>query len=330
MNTSENFVVADIGGTHVRVALSRYSKDGKVSLEQVTVKATKDVDDLAKTIGSFAEECKTSIDAAAVCAAGPICRGDNPEIRLTNQKLSINAADLKTDLGVSQVVLVNDFVAQAAAVPVLDDEHVAWHQHSGELTAPCAVMGPGTGLGAAVWLGDTEVLQGEGGHVALYPADDREAAIFPKLADDSGFVSAEDMLRGPALPTLYRELCELDGYPAAVDSPEEVCALAFQGNQHAVEVLRRFTAALGRVTGDFALSVGGRSVLLAGGIIAGLGTLFDTQLYRYHFTAKGRFSDYMNAIPSATLIHPYPALLGLTALARQSLSVDTNSADERG
>lgn len=320
MNTRQNFVVADIGGTHTRMALTHYLEDGAINLERVTIKATCEVDDLAKVIGMFATDCKISIVAAAVCAAGPMHQDGDPRIQLTNRKLSIGIADVKRELGVRHAVLVNDFVAQAAAVPALGEEHVVWHDRPDTLRAPCAVIGPGTGLGAAVWLGNTEVLQGEGGHVALYPSDDREAAVFPKLADEFGFVSAEDLLRGPALLTLYQELCELDGHPVTIDSPEAVCALALQGDPHATEVLRRFTATLGRVSGDFALCVGGRSILLAGGIVTGLGTLFDARLYRHHLTAKGRFSDYMKAIPSATLVHPYPALLGLTALARKSLS----------
>lgn len=318
MKTVRNFIVADIGGTHIRMALAHYRKDGLIDLEHVTMKATREVNDLAKVIGTFGRDCNASIDAVAVCAAGPIHRDENPRIELTNRPLSIDVADLKYEIGVHDAVLVNDFVAQAAAVPVIGDEHVIWHEHPGSLRAPCAVIGPGTGLGAAVWLGDANVLQGEGGHVALYPSDDREAAIFPKLADESGFVSAEDLLRGPSLLALYRGLCELDGHPVKIDSPEAVCAVAFQGDFHATEVLRRFTASLGRVSGDFALCVGGRSVLIAGGVVPGLGTLFDARLYRHHFTAKGRFSDYMKAIPSATLVHPYPALLGLSVLAGTS------------
>lgn len=318
MATTAHFVVADIGGTNTRLALTRWIEDQPIELLRVVVHGTGELGDLATAMADFAGRCAVTIDGIAACAAGPIEGGDDPVIRLTNLPVSIAAVDLKRRSGVEAVVLVNDFVAQAAAAPVVGADDLVWHEHDGRLHAPCAVMGPGTGLGAATWLGGAQVLQGEGGHMALSPADAREATVFPALADEYGFVSAEDMLRGPAILRMYQALCRLDGVSAQAQNPRQVSELAFAGDALAAEVIHRFTCALGRVTGDFALCVGARSVLLAGGIVAGWGARFDVASYRKHFNAKGRFTGYMKAIPSATLTHEYPALLGLTVLAREA------------
>ncbi|MCV5391492.1 glucokinase, partial [Escherichia coli] len=72
--------------------------------------------------------------------------------------------------------------------------------------APIALLGPGTGLGVsglvpvpgAGWV----PLTGEGGHVTLSAADEREDAVLALLRRRFGHVSAERALSGPGLANL--------------------------------------------------------------------------------------------------------------------------------
>ena len=67
-----------------------------------------------------------------------------------------------------------------------------------------------------------------------------------------------------------------------------------------------------------ALTFGARGgVYLAGGILPRLvPELRQSDLY-LRFVSKGRFREYLEAVPLRLVTHPDPALLGLARLARQ-------------
>jgi glucokinase len=76
-----------------------------------------------------------------------------------------------------------------------------------------------------------------------------------------------------------------------------------------------FCAMLGTVGGNLALTLGARGgIYIAGGIVPKLGPVFDTSPFRARFEAKGRFRDYLAAIPAYVVTNPVPAFLGLVGL----------------
>ena len=68
---------------------------------------------------------------------------------------------------------------------------------------------------------------------------------------------------------------------------------------------------------DLALTLGASGgIYIAGGIVPRLGEFFERSGFRRRFECKGRFSDYLAASPTFVITHDYPALLGLSTLAR--------------
>ncbi|GMU75059.1 MAG: hypothetical protein AMXMBFR45_05500 [Gammaproteobacteria bacterium] len=45
---------------------------------------------------------------------------------------------------------------------------------------------------------------------------------------------------------------------------------------------------------------------------------FQRSRFRERFESKGRYKDYLRAIPAWVIVDPYPALKGLAALARDA------------
>ncbi len=79
-----------------------------------------------------------------------------------------------------------------------------------------------------------------------------------------------------------------------------------------------FCAMLGTLAGNLALTLGARGgIYIAGGIVPKLGAIFAESEFRTRFEAKGRFRDYLAAIPTYVIRHPLPALLGAAALLRR-------------
>ena len=259
--------------------------------------------------------------AAAVCAAGPVADG---EVALTNCPWRLSGADIAAAAGTDAVVLVNDFEALAWALPVLGPADL--RPLGGPPPAPrrgrpaLAVLGPGTGLGVGGLVPDRAggyaAVAGEGGHVTVPVQDEREAALVADLRARHGHVSAERVLSGPGIVEVYQALARLDGAAAVTATdPAAVSARAASGDRLASEALGLFAGWLGTVAGDLALTLGARGgVFVAGGIVPRLGAAFDAARFRARFEAKGRFAAYLRPVPTALVVAPYPAFLGLAAL----------------
>ena len=184
-----------------------------------------------------------------------------------------------------------------------------------------AVIAPGTGLGVSGLVPDGAdgfaAIEGEGGHRTLAAQSPREWAIVSALAERFGHASAERALSGPGIEALYRAVASIDGVSCRGDkTAAEIAHAAFtRSDPVAVEAVATFTGFLGSVAGDLALTLGARGgVYVAGGIVPGWGGRFDAARFLDRFRAKGRFRDYLDAVPVRVVTHPYPALAGVEHL----------------
>ena len=312
-------LVADFGGTNARAALA-WQEAGGVVLERLHAEPLGAEQAPATWLRQYyLAQGKPALRACVACAAGPVEQGADGvrRIHFTNRPGELDTRNLAAACGSRKAELLNDFEAVAHALPALRPADL--HLHGGGLgTGTRLVLGPGTGLGVAAWLpaGGGAVVAGEGGHARLAPGNAREAALLARLADQEGFVGAEDVLSGPGLLRLYRVLCVEAGLAPASHDASEVWQQWLAGNAIARTAVALFTTFLGRYAGDLALAFGATGgVYLAGGIVPGWGEHFDIARFRDGFESKGRYRDYLAAIPSATIIRPNPSLLGMATYA---------------
>jgi glucokinase len=306
-------LVADFGGTNARAALA-WQEDGGIVLERLRADTMADGQTPAHWLREyFLAQGRPALRNALACAAGPVENGADGlrRIRFTNRPVELDTRLLAQACGSRQAELLNDFEAVAHALPALKAADLQLHGGAlGEGTR--LAIGAGTGLGVAAWLPGGAVVAGEGGHARLAPGNAREAALLARLADQEGFVAAEDLLSGPGLLRLHRVLCVEAGIAPSCHDAGEVWQQWLAGNVIARNAVALFTTLLGRYAGDLALAFGATGgVYLAGGIIPHWGEHFDIARFREGFEAKGRYRDYAAAIASATVLHPQPALLGL-------------------
>ena len=72
---------------------------------------------------------------------------------------------------------------------------------------------------------------------------------------------------------------------------------------------------LGTIAANLAVTLGTLGGLyIGGGIVPRLGTRFDSSGFRRRFESKGRFSDYLAAIPTFVITADYPAFAGVAAI----------------
>jgi glucokinase len=314
-------LLADIGGTNARFAI--LSSAG--ALAGRCVLPTAGHAGAEQAARAAIEQMGGPRPVSAILAvAGPVHENC---CFMTNLGWTFEGAALASALGLTSVRVINDFEAVAWSLPHLEKADLR-HLGGGEAErgTPALAIGPGTGLGVSC-LVPTEratnaavVLASEGGHIGLAAEDAREDAVIARLRTRFGRVSAERVLSGPGLVTLYEAVAECEGVAAQPLTAASLTAAALDGScRTARTTLDLFCALLGAFAGDLALAFGARhGVFLAGGIAPRIADHLAGSEFRARFEAKGRLRDYNVAIPTHLIVTPDPALVGLAALARAS------------
>ncbi len=264
---------------------------------------------------------KTSVQprSAVLAIAGPI-RGD--EIALTNSHWVVRPKTMISELGLDDVLVINDFEAQALAIAALsgDAREPIGPARDGAI-ASRAVLGPGTGLGVAglihaqhAWI----PVPGEGGHIDLGPRSKRDLQIWPHLEAIEGRISAEQVLCGRGLQNLYHAICTVDGIEPTLKEPADITTHALAGSDRAAEeTVSLFVTYLGRLAGDIALLFMARGgVYLSGGISQKIIPALKKPEFRAAFEDKAPHSAMLKTIPTYVVTHPLAALEGLSSYAR--------------
>jgi glucokinase len=303
-------LIADVGGTHSRCALV---VDGRMGEANVVLNDRHNgiADMLRAGLAALAPEAP--VTEAAIAVAAPV-RGDN--VNMTNRGWQFSVEGLRRELGLERLDVINDFTAIALALPHIDDpQRVAIGGGAPLGGAAVAVLGPGTGLGVSALIphhGAWAAVTGEGGHVTLPASNELEARLIERARGRFGHVSAERFVSGPGLLNLYEVLALELGVPAIARTPKEVSARAASGDDLARRTLDLFFAFLGTVAADAALTFGALGGLyLAGGILPGHRDALLASNFRTRFESKGRYLDYLRAIPTYLVTAPQPGLIGL-------------------
>lgn len=315
-------LLGDIGGTNARFG---WQASAEAGITQVQVLPCAEHASLLLAVQTYLQQQNLSVPPCAAFGIANPVTGD--EVSMTNHHWKFSVSALRAELGLTRLLLLNDFTALALALPSLPPQ--ARRQiGTGVAAAGAAIglIGAGTGLGVSgllpvghqdKWL----PIAGEGGHVTLSASNALEFAVIQLLQKRYSHVSAERVLSGAGLVDLYHALCELkSGAGREITSPAQVLERAHaHPDSSASEAVDLFGGFLGSVAGDLALTLGARGgIFIGGGIVPRLGARFDTTPFRARFEDKGRFKTYLQQIPTWVIDSPVsPALQG----AAQALSL---------
>jgi glucokinase len=311
-------LVGDVGGTHARFAIAQ-THGKRTRIRHAAVLNAADYPTGEAALEAYLRRLKGKRPhLAVIAAAGPILKG---KVSFTNndgwgfsEKRVAKACDF------AEVRLINDFTAQALAIDRLEsrDTRPIGPDVKGRKHATAAIMGPGTGFGAAALVKDGSnraVLTGEGGHSAFAPEDETEIEILRRLTARFGEVSVERVVSGPGLFNLYQALADMAGQPVSLGAPDEVTHAGLAGPGLARDALSRFCAILGSVAGNLALAMGAQGgVYISGGIAPDIFDFLAASDFRRRFETKDRMGDYLRAIPTRVVVQPHAALIGAAAL----------------
>ena len=311
-----SFLAADVGGTHARVALMRVSQDPGRGVEVLAYRkfVCADFPGLAELLQVFIDgDVQVPVRHCVLACAGQVM---DDEVVNDNLAWPIRLPSLRLALALDDVAVLNDFEALGYAfdMPLASNgRHLCGPAVHAD--GPTLVIGPGTGLGAAVRLpgpADSWVLTTEVGQMDFAPHSVREREILAHLAPNGGYVPCEHIVSGPGLLTVYAALCMLRGETPGLATPEAVTAAAAAcSDARAVEAVEVFCAALGSFAGSLAMAfmaVGG--VYLAGGFLSSMFTLLERSAFEERFLHGRSARALLSRVPVWVTEHGRHGVLG--------------------
>jgi glucokinase len=315
-------LVADIGGTNVRFGWVSHIDDAINRVECYRCADYAKPEDAAleylRSHHENARPVSVSIGVASVISSGVV--------KLTNSNWALDRVSFASAVGARRIDLFNDFEAIALGLPFLTPaDYRAIDANRPDRLQPMGVVGAGTGLGVAGVLPVRDLAYtwqtvcGEGGHTTLAATNDFQAEVLRVARTLYPHVSAERLVSGLGLPTLRSAVAAVEGFNAKdVLTAEEIGDLgASRQDALCIRTLDTFAGFMGIVAGNLALTLGARGgVFIAGGIVPKIADFFATSSFREHFTAKGRYVDYLKAIATPIITAPYPGLDGLVRHAK--------------
>jgi glucokinase len=332
-------LAGDAGGTKTNVGLFRLASAGPAQpaepkLLRSEQYASADFPGLGPLLTDFlgGEHGVGAIAAACFGVPGPVVENYT---RTPNLAWEIDGVALGRELGIPALALVNDLVATAAGVSLLDASDLAVLQPGNPNVAGNRVLiAAGTGLGMALLPavdGGHRAVASEGGHMDYAPRDDEEIALLRTLRGRFGHVSVERVVSGPGLHNIYLHLRDRLGSwetpeiaaRLASEDPGKVIAEAALSGASAlcVRALDLFAAAYGAAAANLALlgtATGG--VYLGGGIAPKILEKLRDGVFLRAFLDKGRFRSYLEAVPVRVVLNDRAALFGAARLAADLLT----------
>ncbi len=312
--TTPCLLVADVGGTNTRVALSH-----GVILRPDTIARFQNFKhrSLYDVLRLYIEQQNLrAISGVAVAVAGPVQNGHG---ELTNLEWSIDAAVLERETGAPRIAVLNDLQAQGYALGLLDSTRLRTVVTGSDNSKPGArlVIGVGTGFNASPVHTTGEHLlvpPSEAGHANLPVTNGEDHDLWQFIDASQGFPAVEDVLSGRGLENVYRwrqHVLAKQGQKTAAD----IVTDCESGDDPAAdEAVAAFVRHLGTVCGNLTLihlPVGG--VYLVGGVARAVAPHLSRYGFAEAFRDKGRFTDFMQSFAVHVVEDDYAALVGLAA-----------------
>jgi glucokinase len=260
-------LLVDIGGTNLRYAYS----DGDFS----TIKDTNKIQ--LSCIKGFNEILTNltkgkNVDDLVISVAGPKIKGS---ITMTNRDFSINEEDIKNSFQFKTCHLLNDWESIGYSLAAYDESDIAIIKEGTEFNDNSFFIGPGTGLGAALLIGNDNVIPTEiGNTTGLTKALLKNYAI----DNDDHFRTLEDVLSGKAISDIYE-------YKTGTRLTSEDIVQRYGGDDEMINfVIDGFIKSLAETISDMALTfISGKGIYIAGGLIRSIFQIMDKDKFIENF-----------------------------------------------
>jgi len=333
---SSYYLIGDIGGT--KTDLAAYSSSSDCRKYEIFERfITAEFDSPGQLIKNFINNFHLDIKKGVIAVAGPVL---NDKVTKTSSNLpwEIDRLELINELGIPDLLLINDLEAVARAVPILGkDEFYTLNKGIEKKNGTLAIIAPGTGLGEAFMIWDGKKYKScisEGAHVNFGPRNVTETELLNFIANSHGHVTYELICSGIGIPNIYEFLKEKKGIQEPdwlsdlmkqTDNKTQVIIHSAMENERpnklVVETIKLFVSVLGAETGNLVLkTMASGGVFLAGGIPGKILTFLDSKDFLKAYSDKGIMTEMMLDVPIQVITNSKTAILGAADYLFQKIS----------
>ncbi|CCQ11722.1 Glucokinase [Pseudoalteromonas luteoviolacea B = ATCC 29581] len=310
-------LVADIGGTNARFAVATEfdATHNSFIIEHLRIYPSAEFSSFEAAISLFLNELPIDKpERACLAVAGPI---KGQQVYLTNLGWEFNAELVKSQFEFKSFQVINDFAAFAFAAPYLDEsKNLQIKSGQPQHLSNIAVLGPGTGFGAACLARDingSAVMSCEAGHISLAAVTDLDKQLLRVLQANNQHVSIETVFSGPGIVRLYEAMCEVHQVEALDLNAAQIAERAPECKM-CDATLNQFCDWIGSVAGDLALTFGALGgVYIGGGILPRMTERLLRSRFVDRFSAKGLMSQYNKQIPVTLVTQENIPFIGAAA-----------------
>ena len=289
-------LVADFGGTHARVGLS---KSGKLYFPEK--KRYQNNENVKKILCEYLLDKNVKLDSIRISAAGPI---KNDRVELTNSQLVISSKELYKLFSINDIKIFNDAEAASHAIPYLEDKSlfILSKKENKHNTFGFITLGTGLGVSGIKCLGNNNiVISGEGGYSHLPTIKNDKLFSDAIMLINKSFtrISCERVISGPGLELLFSALIKTHGLNQKNSNAEEIINMAlndFKSLEFKTCIM--ILNLLGSFAATVTLIYGARGgMFLSGGLLQRMIPLVQYSNLTDNFYIEGRMKGYISAIP---------------------------------
>ena len=352
-------LIADIGGTNVRLSLLSMSKDKNVPPKEIDTSklSSADSSSLQDLIKKYLSKVKPEDYPlyAVIGIAGPV--NNNEVLSITNipHWPRFNGDDLAKVFNFKQCVILNDFICNGYGIQSnlkLNEDYIALNEVKPQEGGAKLMIGPGTGLGMGFLLKDKDnefytIGASEGGHQDYTAKNEDNFALreyFKKSLGNTD-LSIERVLSGQGLILIYKYLQskgtnvkrdkeledKINKFTGSTTSPLansiniELVKKGLSGEcELSKNVLEYFVSIFGDVAGDvslFSCPTGG--LYLVGGLSIALEPLItSTNIFMDHYLSKDNFAFLLKTFPVYLVKNGNIGMIGAAECARRLLLLE--------
>jgi len=264
--STQKVLLIDIGGTNLRTAKAYV---GSFELINPHKENTGSLSSLDKLLQSFLDS-DPLIRHIVFSVAGPKI---NNSISMTNRDFTLDASSILQKFDISSCYILNDWESIGHSLSLFGKDDMSILANGEAFNATSLVIGPGTGLGAALVINDM-VLPTEIGN-SIFSIN--SLMLSSTLKDSKDFHVIEDLISGKGVSNMYRHFSGID------KSPEEI-VLTYHEDSAAKQSIDQFLICLSQILSELALAyMPGNGIYLAGSLMRSLLEFIDKEEFAQNF-----------------------------------------------
>ena len=265
--STQKVLLIDIGGTNLRIATAFV---GSYELINPHKENTGSLSFLNKLLQSFLDS-DPLIRHIVFSIAGPKI---NNSISMTNRDFTLDASSILQKFDISSCHILNDWESIGYSLSLLGGDDISQILPGESFNDTTLIIGPGTGLGAALVVKDNIVLPTEIGN-SILSID--SLMVSSTLKNSTDFNVIEDLISGRGISNIYRHFSGID------KSPENIL-LTYQDDKFAKKCIDQFLVSLSQVLSELSLAyIPGNGIYLAGGLVRSLRPFIDIDEFIKNF-----------------------------------------------